>query len=211
MYTVQGNEELYIHELKIYPIESHIHVYTLYVGGERPVYYNNSMILFFDVNCAGKALLCSNCGAALIKSVPKDKSFTFDFYEVLQTLSNPSEEHVRNSMLLDCLNLMEDYCFDTMDFWTDEHKTHVSQTEKNIKKIQPGTGNEPVYMTPISPLESIKDGFDFFRKIFSAARYFFTETDIDQHFRDVDYDRKELVKAMKYVIGDVATSAIFIN
>lgn len=209
MYTVQGDEKLYILEIKTYPSKSNFHLYTLYIGNERPIYYDNKIIFFFNVDCTEKALLHANCGAETIKSVPQDEICVFDFYEVLQILQNPTERYVKNSMLLDCLNLMEDYCFDTMDFWTDEHKAHISQAEENYKKIEPE--DEPVYMQPISPQESIKDEFDFFRKIFAAARYFFTEKDINHHFQKIDYDRIELVKAMKYLIGDIAMSATYIT
>jgi len=215
MYSVQGDEELYIIEIKTYSSESNFHLYTLYIENERPIYCDNKMIFFFDIACAERALIHSNCGAAIIKSIPKEKDCTFDFYEVLHILEDINEKFVYNAELLDCLNLMEDYCFDTMDFWTDEHKERQPFAQEILssqeKLMSSDNDKEPEYMVPISPQESIKDEYDFFRKIFAAARYFFTETEIDRHFQEVGYDRIELIKAMKYLIGDIATSAVFIT
>jgi len=209
MYSVQGNEELYIIEVKTYSSDSNFHVYSLYIGNERPIYHNNKMVFFFDIACAERALMCSNCGATAIRSIPKEKNYTFDFYEVLRILENVDEKFVCSSELLNCLNLMEDYCFDTMDFWTDEHKKQNLSVQEMVK--QPDNDEEPKYMVPISPQESIKDEYDFLQKIFAAARHFFTDTDIDRHFQEAGYDRIELLKAMKYLIGEVATSAVFVT
>jgi hypothetical protein len=66
-------------------------------------------------------------------------------------------------------------------------------------------------MVPVSFKTDIKQEYDFVKKIFSAAFYFTTETDIDQYFINEGYERCELVKAIKFLIGHIATSAVYVN
>lgn len=69
---------------------------------------------------------------------------------------------------------------------------------------------EPKYKIKLLP-EWIPDEYDFYRKIFVAFDYFMFNTKIDPHFEEVGYGRMELVRAMKYLIGDIATKAVFIS
>ncbi|MDR2643840.1 MAG: hypothetical protein LBC74_13740 [Planctomycetaceae bacterium] len=207
MYQVTGNEMLHIIELKIYPETTNTHIYTLYVGDERPIYYNNNPILFFDLANAGKALNNSNCGSRSILEIPDDVYCVFDYYSVIKLLENSNIKSVVNAELLDCLNLLTDYCFDTMDFWTDSKKEKDFLADKT-HKLNP---DEIVYKVPVSFNTDIKQEYDFVKKVFAAAFYFTTETNIDQFFINENYERCELVKAIKFLIGHIATSVVIIN
>jgi hypothetical protein len=208
MYQVIGNEELYIIEIGIGQCLTDKHIYTLYVDGERPIYHNEHPIFFFNINDAEKALDMANCGARKLCTIPKQLDSIYDYYLILQMLEDTSQKNTPDAMLLDCLNLLEDYCFDTMDVWTDLKKEHDQRAKTTSRyELNP---NEIVYKVPIVPTDDIKDEYDFFRKIFSAARYFFTDTDIDQHFINEGYGRDELVKAIKYLIGHIVISSIYV-
>jgi hypothetical protein len=207
MYQITGNETLYVIELKIYSKTSNLHLYTLYVGDERPIYYNNNPILFFDLANIKKALSISNCGSQNILEIPDELHCVFDYYSVIKLLENSNIKSVNDGELLDCLNLLTDYCFDTMDFWAEEKKEHDRKAKLNQKQYSGEIQN----MVPVSFDTDIKDEYDFVKKIFSAAFYFTTETDIEQYSINTGYKRCELVNAIKFLIGHIATSAVYID
>lgn len=200
MYRVKGDEELYLIELKVYPEPSNWHAYTLYVDGERPIYRDKRPILFFHPKHAGKALAESNCGAMKIKTRPRTDVRVHDFYQSLRDLENPRKKTTNGGMLLDCLILLDDYCHDTMD---------IQKKWKTWMPPQPPSEEKPKYKTKLLP-EWIPDEYDVYRKIFAAFDYFMFSTKIDPHFHEVGYGRIELVKAMKYLIGDIVTKAVYI-
>jgi hypothetical protein len=209
MYQITGNETLYIIELKIYPNTNNVHLYTLYVGDERPIYHNSNPILFFDLVNTKKALNISNCGSQKILAIPDDVYCVFDYYSVIKLLENSTIKNVNDAELLDCLNLLTDYCFDTMDFWTESKKERDRKSDLNQKQYS--DEDEIQYMAPVSFETDIKEEYDFVKKIFSAAFYFTTSTDIEQYFLNTGYKRCELVHAIKFLIGHIATSAVYVN
>ena len=201
MYRIKGNEELNLVELRIHPESSNSHIYMLYVDGERPIYHNKSAILFFDPKNAGKALANSNCGASKIKNVPRKVECVYDFVQSFRDLENPRKNHTRHAKLLNCLILLSDYCHDTMD---------IRKKWNTWMPPQPVSNEESKYKIKLLP-EWIPDEYDFFRKLFAAFDYFMFSTKIDPHFQEVGYGRMELVRAMKYVIGDIATTAVYVH
>jgi hypothetical protein len=202
MYKISGEETVFIIELKIYPDNSNFHVYSLYVGAERPIYRNKCPIIFFDLNNTRKAINSANCGAERLKYV-SDELIIFDFYRVIKDLENPRKKKTTDSQLLNCLNLIEDYCFDTMDIGSSTNQATTKKKEFAIDDITQ-------YKTPISP-SSIPLKYDFFRKIFVATFYFFNHKDIDKHFNEQGYGREELIKSIKIIIGTIAVSAFYIT
>jgi len=202
MYKVKGNEELELIELKIYPDSSNLHVYTLYIYGDdsRPIYRNKSPILFFQPKNVEKALAESNCGASKIKTLPKKVVGTYDFYQAFRDLGNPRKKYTTGATLLNCLILLDDYCHDTMD---------IKKKWKTWMPPQPISNEEPRYMIKLQP-EWIPNEYDFYRKIFAAFDYFMFSTEIDPYFQEAGYGRMELVRAMKYLIGDIVTRAIYV-
>jgi hypothetical protein len=204
MYKISGDETIFIIELKIYPDNSNWHIYSLYVGAERPAYRNKCPIIFFDLNNTRKAINSANCGAERLKKV-SDELIIFDFYRVIKDLENPRKKKTTDSQLLNCLNLIEDYCFDTMDIGniSNQSKTTSKKKEFTIE-------NTTQYKTPISS-NSIPLKYDFFRKIFAATFYFFNHKDIDKHFHEQEYGREKLIESIKIVIGTIAVSAFYIT
>jgi hypothetical protein len=204
MYKISGEETISIIELKIYPDDSNLHVYSLYVDAERPAYRNKCPIIFFDLSNTKRAINFANCGAETLKNV-SDKLIVFDFYRVLRDLENPRKKKTQDSQLLNCLNLIEDYCIDTMNIWKKSSKSKKIAKQQNNK-----INNTIQYKIPVD-LDSIPVEYDFFRKIFAATFYFFNNRDIDQHFIEQGYDRNELIKSIKMIIGMVMLSAFYVT
>jgi hypothetical protein len=207
MYQVTGNENLNIIEICIDQYHKQ-RIYTLYIEDERPIYFDNRPIFFFrtDLDVIEKALNLSNCGASKITVVLDDIYCEYDFADLLQSLENSALKYTPDSKIVSCLNILMDYCFDTMDFWTEEKKTREEQRKAKQKQHS----DEIQYMTPVSFNTDIKQEYDFVKKIFSAAFYFATATDIDKHFADEGYDRNKLIQAIKYLVGHIVTSAVYI-
>jgi hypothetical protein len=209
MYQVNGNEVLNIIEIYIGQ-QPDQHIYMLYIENERPIYYDKRLIFFFDHNLDNiiKVLNLSNCGAGKINVVQEEIDYKYDFVYLLQLLENRELKFTPDSMVVNCLNILMDYCFDTMDFWTDEKKERAKQ-QKIIHSQH--SKNEIQYMVPVSFNTDIKQEYDFIKKIFSASFYFSSETDIDQHFIKEGYDRNDLVRSIKYLIGHIVMSAVYVN
>ena len=205
MYEIVGNENLEIAAFQFSPYESRLSMCTLYVDGERPIYYNNSMIFFFSIENAPRALSLSNCGAKQIKEIPDKIDYCFDFGTVIRILEDFSISSVSDAMMLDCLDMLGDYCFDTMDFWTPEKKER-----DKIQKNRPPSDTEE-YMVPIDWNTDIRDDCDFVRQILSASAHFLAYKEIEPHFLEKEYNRKDLVVTMKYLIGDIVTSAMYVG
>jgi hypothetical protein len=210
MYQVIGNENLNIIEICIGQHHDHgQHIYMLYIEGERPIYFDNRPIFFFrtDLDIIEKALNLSNCGANKITVVLEEIYYEYDFINLLQSLENSALKYTPDSRIVNCLNILMDYCFDTMDFWTEEKRTREEQ--RKLKQMQ--HPNEIQYMEPVSFNTDIKQEYDFVKKIFSAAFYFATATDIDQHFVNEGYDRSKLIQAIKYLVGHIVMSAVYVK
>jgi len=200
MYRVKGDEELYLIELKVYPESSNVHIFTLYIGNDRPIYRGKSPILFFHPKHAKKALEESTCGASKIKTLPRKVECVYNFYQAFQDLENPRKKKTTGGELLNCLILLNDYCYDTIDIMK-KRKQWITPPTPSKEKSE--------YMVKFLP-EWIPEEYDFFRKIFAAFDYFMFDTKIDPHFQEVGYGRMELVKAMKYLIGDIVTRAVYV-
>jgi hypothetical protein len=201
MYKILGSEKVYIIEIKIYPVNSNWQIYSLYVDSERPVYFDKCPIIFFQLENAPKALSIANCGAEILPLYSNEVFCEFDFFQAVNDLMNSDKRKVSNCSLLNCLQLIEDYYFDTVQ----NNKKNYLQPQKNDIPIK---SDSHIYKIPVSA-ESISDD-NYFQKILAASFYLFNHDDIDTFVIEYGCSRKELLQAIELVIGMVALSAKYV-
>ena len=195
MYIPNGSETLYITELTLGNRDSRAGFLFLNLDGERPVYRDRRIILFSDVQDAGKALRCSNCGAGILTRVPDEIENEIDFALALEDLAESIREAgkpIQNAgNFLDCLQFLMDIYFDTI---------HPAAAQP-AAKTAPGN-----LKTPVSP-EEIPDRF--YRILFCASQFFMFETNLQAFSDETGIEATDLRDAFKYALGDLMTNAYF--
>ncbi|MDR1385147.1 MAG: hypothetical protein LBJ67_15055 [Planctomycetaceae bacterium] len=115
MYKITGNEEIEIIGIRVLSDITFPQVYTIYIGEERPIFFNNRLILFGNIENAEKAIKTANCGAErLLTSPSREPSYIFDFVKVFDELSCKKNKIIHYDGFVSCLNLLEDFYFNTM-------------------------------------------------------------------------------------------------
>src|SRR5437016_4803226 len=74
-------------------------LYTIYVGGDRPILCGGQPILFVRPELAEAALQKSDCGAAAYGPAPSELYAVFDLADVIYTLNHKDE--AENADVLD--------------------------------------------------------------------------------------------------------------
>jgi len=107
METGAQETALYLIGFRVEPDIYAPQLYTIYVGGDRPIMRDGQPIVFARADLATSALNKSDCGASKIGPAPTELHTVFDITDAVYTLNMKDE--APDSGLLDFVNVLLDF------------------------------------------------------------------------------------------------------